>query len=71
MDSGTPTRNLLIYQAMFIPFRINNLALVARNLLILLMIMLCTSFENYGTIYLMDSLMNMNMNHEGETLWMI
>ena len=63
-------RNLLIYQAMFIPFRINNLALVARNLLILLMIMLCTSVNNYGTIYLMDSLMNMNMNHEGETLWM-
>ena len=30
--------NLLIYQAMFIPFRINNLALVARNLLILLKI---------------------------------
>jgi len=42
--------NLLIYQAMFIPFRINNLALVARNLLILLMIMLCTSVNNYGTI---------------------
>ena len=64
--------NLLIYQAMFIPFRINNLALVACNLLILLMIMLCTMDENYGTIYLMDNLMNMNMNqNEGETLWMI
>ena len=51
MDSGTPTRNLLISLTMFIPFRINNLALVARNLLILLMIMLCTMDENYGTIY--------------------
>ena len=62
--------NLLILKAKNNVNNINNLALVARNLLILLMIMLCTSFENYGTIYLMDSLMNMNMNHEGETLWM-
>lgn len=41
----------MIYQAMFIPFRINNLALVARNLLILLKIDMCTMDENYGTIY--------------------